>query len=252
MCYIRDSLLNGVLDLPSQQEFTNMLDEYNYNAANRMWNSLWSAYLKHKAPINLTYWAEQFTCPKVFNGVLISLCNLGWVESHSIPERNWAEALLVEHKLLNYVSPTELAHIRATKKIVKYLPVFKESKFSNLVKVNKKVKQTGLVREGFMLSGNTQYYFDSIKLKQYQSAVTHNVVKGMEKVRQKYPNMLTDEASYDSISAEIVQLIVDQPDIYTQGTSYLDSRGRAIKESLSKVANPIGFKDFRALLTIPK
>lgn len=249
---IRDQILEGNLDLPRSNDFVNLFSEYNFNSLQYMWSSLWHNYLKNKSSISLTYWAERFDCPEQFNGALQSLSKLGWIISHSIPERNWAEAFLNEDLLLTYVSPDELAHVRATKKFNRYLPIFASSSRIDLVKVNGKVKLTGLEREGFAFANNSQYYYDNEYLNKYKSAIIANTNKGMRKVRELYPSMGSDEASYDAISTAIIEHISGNPELYTQGKSYLDSRGRAIKESLSKVFNPIGYKDARALLTIPE
>jgi hypothetical protein len=216
-----------------------------------MWNALWSNYLKGKKTINLTYWIEEFPCTARFNGALRSLTNKGWIVTQALPARNWSDAILCGSKLLEFVSVQELVTIRATKKFNKYLPIFDKAIEPNLAKVNGKVVKNGLVREGFVKSSNTQYYFDTAYLSKYEEAIVANVTKGMSKCRKEYPNMTSDEASYDAVAEGVVKHIVGSPEIYTLGKSYLDSRGRAIHEGLSKVCNPIGFKDFRALLTIP-
>ena len=64
--------------------------------------------------------------------------------------------------------------------------------------------------------------------------------------------MLTSEADYDVIAADIVHQLIEKPQIINIGDNVSDSRGRAIKRALSSVANPIGYKDFRALITIPR
>jgi hypothetical protein len=50
----------------------------------------------------------------------------------------------------------------------------------------------------------------------------------------------------------MLQWLQDNPQTFTRGTTFLDSRGRAISSSLGKIANPIGNKDFRSLLVIPE
>ena len=249
---IRDQILAGKLELPYEDDFVKLYTEHNYNALYYMWQSLWFNYLRNKGTISLTYWAEKFDCPSQFNGALQTLSNLGWVVSHSIPERNWAEAHINEDKLLEYVSPDELSHMRAIRKFTKYLPIFGISERTDLVRVNGRIRQTGLVREGFAFANNTQYYYDNEYLKKYLDPITMNTNKGMRKVREFYPEMGSDSASYDVVATGIMDYIAHNPELYTQGRSFLDSRGRAIKESLSKVFNPIGYKDARALLTIPE
>lgn len=248
---MRTELLNGGLPLPMSHKFEEQLLPQDFLALNRMWTSLWKNYIRNKSSTSGTYWAELFSSAKVYNIVLMSLSKAGWIVSHSIPARNWAELELNENKLLNYVSSSELDSIRANHKLAQYLPDYYESVTSSLTKLNGKYRKTGLVRNGFKASGNTPFMYDLDMLATYQEPITRNVNKGMEKVRELYPNMQSDLASYDSVSSEIVLELLNNPAVYTMGNNVSDSRGRAIKQSLSKVANPIGYKDFRALLVIP-
>ena len=88
-------------------------------------------------------------------------------------------------------------------------------------------------------------------MEEYKEHIVRNTNKGMTKMREQY-NVSVDDASYDNICEAIIEHMIDHQEMYSQGNSFSDSRGRAIKESLGKVANPIGFKDFRSLLTIPE
>jgi hypothetical protein len=74
----------------------------------------------------------------------------------------------------------------------------------------------------------------------------------MDKVRDFYPEMRRDTASYDEVATTIVDSIIATPDlVYSSGQFYSDSRGRNISGMLDKVFNPIGFKVARACLLIP-
>ena len=249
---IRTDLLEGNLTLPSLDKFISEFGEQEADVAARLFKAGWHAFLLNKGTINLPYWAEQFKSVKTFNRVLKVLADNGWFETHSIPARNWAEAELLESKLLEYVNPDELAHIRAEHKLKQYMPEELESVVHNLTKQNGATKYTGLERYGFKASSGTKYSYDTDKLTQYSEAITANVNKGMQKIRNKFPMMASDEASYDTVAASIVDKLCSQDQIYSMGSNFSDSRGRAIKEGLSKVANPIGYKDFRALLVVPK
>lgn len=248
---IRAQILDGNLTLPNHQQFVDQFGQ-DGNVAAKFFKSLWHAYLLNKGSVNLTYWAEQFGSVKNFNTVLKVMSDNKWIVSHSIPARRWAEAHLNEDKLLRYVTPDELAHVRAEKKFIKYQPEYLRSEINNLTRQNGKVMNTGLVRYGFQASGKTPFAYDLKYLTKYQDAIILNTIKGMTKVREFYPEMQSDEASYDAVSARIVEYLVQHPEYYTMGSNYSDSRGRAIKEALSKVCNPIGYKDFRALLVIPE
>ena len=249
---IRSQILTGSLALPSSTSFKLHFGLTTTDVITRMFKASWNAYLLNKSSINLTYWARQFSSPKVFNDVLKQLCDNNWLVTHVIKERNWAEANLPEEKLLSYVSSEELELVRSTNKFNKYVPSFMKSEVSDLTKQNGRTKYTGLVRLGLKASSSTQFEYDTIKLKEHVDTITLNVNKGMRKVRGMFKGMPSDAASYDKVAAHIVKSLISNPCTYTMGNNYSDSRGRAIKEGLSKVANPVGYKDFRALLVIPK
>jgi Flp pilus assembly protein TadB len=89
-------------------------------------------------------------------------------------------------------------------------------------------------------------------LAKYESAVVKNLTKSMDKIRNMYPEMKSTVSSYDEVSAGIYEWHKDNElEVFTTGNSINDSRGRAISSALSKVANPISQKDFRACLIIP-
>lgn len=217
--------------------------------ANRFWSALWATYVRNKGTTSLIYWTEQMGSSSAMNKLLIILKE--WITTDVIPERNWAQVCLNNNKLINEIGETELTRYRADKKLSMYIPRFKESNKTNLVRVKGKVSKTGLVRPGFMKSGHTQYYYDTEMLTKHKKEVILNTNKGIIKMRETH-NIAVDDASYDQVAEEIVEELATNPQLFTQGVSYIDSRGRAIKESLKYVANPIGYKDFRALLVIPE
>lgn len=247
---MREQILKGILELPAKEQFYSNFTRA--NIAERMFISMWHAYLHSKASVNLTYWAQEFTHPVEFNLVLKILSDGNWIVSHSIPARNWAEAELNEDKLLEFVSIEELDQVRATYKFAKYTPCFMPSKHATLTRMNGKVKRTGLVRYGLKASASSPFEYDTAYLTKYQEAIVTNTTKGMQKVRERFPEMQSDSASYDTVSTAIVNHLLEYPSTYTMGSNYSDPRGRSVKEGLSKVFNPIGYKDARALLVIPK
>lgn len=249
---IRSQILDGTLTLPNFNAFVSNFGKEEADTANNMFKAAWYSYLLNKGSISLTYWAEQFNSMKVFNLVLKVMSKNSWLTSHSIPARNWAEAQMNENKLLEYVTPDELAHVRASRKFTKYIPEDLESKIHNLTKQNGKVRNTGLIRYGLKASAASKFMYDTNYLDKYKEAIILNTTKGMQKVREKFPEMASDEASYDAVSAAIIEELSGNPSTYSMGNNFSDSRGRAIKQGLSKVANPIGYKDFRALLVIPE
>lgn len=247
---MKEQLLAGKLDLPNYQAFVSAIGPEMANLADKLFQALWYQYLKDKGTINSTYWSSRFNNPFVFNQVIMSLSKAGWLISHAIPARNWAEMHINEDKLLEFVTQDDLEQIRAFNKHRQYLPTHELSTIDNLTKINGKSKSTGLIRTGFMKAGNSQYRYDTQMMQDYSLIIQANLTKSMDKIAQLHPNMRHDRASYDTISIEIFDHLVQSDEVYTRGNNYSDSRGRAISSALSKVANPISQKDFRALLII--
>lgn len=247
---MREIILENKLGLPSYQNFQSVLGTQYAEIADSMFKAMWYAYLKNKGSINLPYWADKFSNPTVFNKVLMALSQANWVVSHSIPERNWAEAHINEAKLLQYVSQDELEQVRASNKFSQYILTCKESTKSTSTRLNGKVKDTGLIRSGFMKSGNTMFSYDQHYMSEYKDVIQANLTKSMDKIAEQCPNLRHDRASYDTISIEVLEYHLTTDDKFTRGHNYNDSRGRAISSSLGKVANPISCKDLRSLLVI--
>jgi hypothetical protein len=239
-----------MLDLPLVSTLEKNIDEEQLEIVEKLWSGLWAAYTRNKGSTSLIYWTEKLGCSNAMNKVLIILKD--YITADVIPERNWAQVSLNENKLLTIFTQEALIDYRADLKFENYLLRFKTSAKDSLVKHKGKISKTGLVREGFMKSGHTQYYYDTEMLLRHRDEVIKNTNKGMTKVRQTHKNIVVNEASYDVVSEKIVDHLSKNPELFTQGISYIDSRGRAIKESLKYVANPIGYKDFRSLLTIPE
>ena len=247
---IRLSILEGRLELPGFQNFVDAIGLANTELTARMFKAMWIAYLKDKGNISLPYWADRFDDMQVFNQVLISLSKAGWITCHSIPARNWAEAQLNEDKLLEFVSIDLLQQVRAFHKFTHYKLDRISSTKTNATRLNGKCRDTGLVREGFMLAGNTVFSYDQHYMREYQLIIQANLTKSMDKIAELWPDMRHDQASYDTISCSILDYHLNTTDTFTRGDNYNDSRGRAISSSLSRVCNPISSKDMRALLVI--
>lgn len=241
--------MEPLVNIPEQMVLLRFLDEDDMDTVEEFWNALWANYVRNKGTTSLPFWAEKFGNPHVFNGVLFTLKD--WITTSVIPARNWGEAQLNEDRLLLDYTSEQLTQYRKDNKYTRYMPAFKEAHASTKVRVDGAIERTGLVRKGFAAAAMTQYYYDTDMLQQHKQGVINNTVKGMTKMRERY-DIPCDDASYDQIATEIVESLATKPEIFTQEGNICDSRGRAIKRSLSKVANPIGYKDFRALLTIPE
>lgn len=243
-------LLEGHLDLPNYQGFAKTIGNEDANAASKFFKAMWQAYLKDKGKVSLPYWATKFSSQDNFNVVLKSLSSAKWTISNVVPARNWADAWINEDKLLQFVSLDQLETIRASNKFQKYTLSQVESTKTKATRLNGKVRDTGLVREGFMKAGNTKFTYDTAYMYDYASIIQANLTKSMDKIAEIWPELRHDRASYDTISIEMLNYYTHSTEVYTRGDNYNDSRGRAISSSLGKIANPISSKDFRALLVI--
>ena len=251
MNLIRDSLLQGILYLPSYQLIAEKLSAESALTASHMFQAMWHNYLKNKGSISLVYWSKQFSNQEHFNIILKSLADANWITSHAIPARNWAEAHLNEDKLLQYVSPDELESIRAYHKFQQYKLGQAKAQCNDKVRLNGRTRKTGLIREGFRLASNVTYKYDVDTLARHKTAIQRNLTKSMDKIAEMYPNMTHDRASYDTISCDILDYHLSYDGTFSNGQHYIDSRGRNIQGNLSKVANYVSSKDFRASLVIP-
>lgn len=223
--------------------------------ANQMWLSMWRAYLQKgdAGRINMCYWADQFNDDRVTNQIIMLLHGIGAIHVLAASVRNWAEAHIPEQFLLQFVTIDELNQVRQHRKFTHYcLKSEPETDICDLVKVNGVIKRTGLTAPGTMALANTSFSFDTEKMAEYQHIIVRNFTKSMDKMQELCPSMRSDQASYDTISAIALDYYINNPlQEYSRGTSYMDSRGRAISSSLSKIGNPIGFKDMRALIKLP-
>ena len=245
-------LEQGKLTLPYRDQIVKAFGEDIAETATRMFEAMWHHYLLNKGSISLPYWSQQFANPKAFNLILRELSTTGWIICETIPSRNWSEAKLNEDKLLEFVTMKQLEGIRAYHKFQKYMLKTDEASKDNLTKINGKIRHTGLTRKGFAKTSKTKFQFDIETIKEYYDVIVEEVNKGMHKVREFYPEMRNDSASYDSISTTIVDAIINGNYTFSSGQFYSDSRGRNISGMLDKVFNPIGFKVARACLLIPE
>jgi hypothetical protein len=225
---MREMMLEGKLVFPG----TKLFDLYpkEEKVINKFWKSVWYNYL---------------------NDVVRRLSHNGWIVSNALSGRKYADVLLCTDKLLDFVTIDEVEEIKAKYKYSKYILECSASNKSTEVRQNGKVRETGLIREGFMEAGNTVFGFDTETANKYRESITSNLVKSMRKVREIHKDMKTSLSSYDEVSERLLDHHIENPlMVYTTGDSFIDSRGRAVSSALSKVMNPIGSKDARSLLVI--
>lgn len=249
---MRELLLQGNIELPGYQKFVARVGLEATQKIEALFNAMWFNYLKDKGSVNLTYWADRFKDEDLLHTALMSLSKAGWITSHAIPARNWAEAWLNEDKLLDYLAVDELTNVRAHHKLKRYMLNTTESKISTKVRLNGKLAKTGLVRNGFTRAGNTKIKYDTNLMFYYRDSIQHNLTKSMDKIAAMYPEFKSDAATYDSISKDVLAYLIDADIEFTSGPRESDSRGRDIHGMTGKIANPISCKDFRALMVIPE
>ena len=244
---MREGLLEGKLEYPGLMSIIRWIEKEEDIYA--FWNALWFSFLNNE-DTNGLYWYERLGS-KCFNDIVRALDAHDWVISHSMTGRKWASVELSGDKLLEWITPDELQVIKTKYKYQKYCLTRKKSTVTSLVKQNNETRETGLVREGFCAAGNTKFKYDMDKLSDYEGSGKLNLVKSMDKIRQMYPEMRSDSATYDSVCSGLFDWHNDNADeTFTTGNSISDSRGRAISDCLSKATNPITNKDFRASLII--
>lgn len=244
---MREVILDGRLEFPG----TVLLEKYPDQEEDilRFWKAIWHNYLNDNETNGLRWYDELGI--KLYNDVVRRLSHHGWIESISLPGRKWASVRLCTEKLLEYVTQDELDDVKAERKYDKYLLECNESTLTDAVRQNGETKNTGLERYGFMAAGNTEFGFDVDMLAKYKPAIIKNLTKSMDKIRKTYPDMESNASSYDEVSTGIFEWHErNRLETFTTGNNISDSRGRAISQSLRKVANPIGCKDFRACLVI--
>lgn len=244
---MRDEILKGRLNYPGSAIF----DAYPSQEKDikSFWQAIWLNFLNNN-DTNGLHWYEKLGIT-LYNDLVRRLSHNGWVTSNSLSGRKWASVEITLDKLLEFVTEDELESVKANYKYSKYVLGFDSATSSNKVSQNGKIKFTGLVRKGFKNAGNTQFGYDMGALEKYENAVTKNLTKSMDKIRHLYPEMKNTLSSYDSVSVGIYDWHKqNQLEIFTTGENVNDSRGRAISTALSKVANPISSKDFRASLVI--
>jgi len=251
----RDMLLTGKLFMPTIEKIKTVYGVKIYTQIENMFEAMWFHYLKNgeDGTISLPYWAERIKNPKAMNIALRLLSKNGWITSVSLSENNWGEARLNKSKLLEFVTKSELGQIRKDYKFTKYvLKLEDESTKSNRTRLNGEVQNTGLIRNGFMKTGNTVFEFDTNSLFKYKDESISLINKGIEKMIANYPTIRDDLANYEEVGKEVIENYIYANSQYSAGQNTNDSRGRNISGMLNKIGNPIGFKIMRSMLVIPE
>ena len=240
--------MNGHLDLPTQ--IIDLVGTDHEKVMNNMFQSLWNNYRKNKSGISAPYWSDRFANPKAFNKFLRLLSKAGWITTIVETKRNWGEIYFNEEKLAKWITPTEVLSMRQYTKFNQYKLGNTSVATPTLTRSNGHTASTGINRPGQTKQSASLFKYDTVMLAKYKEEIILNTTKSMRKLELEY-DIFMDDVDYKAISTEIVEHHMYSPDTeFCLGGHVSDSRGRAISAALSKVFNPIGFKDARSLLVI--
>lgn len=208
--------------------------------------ALEKAIINNDNGIGLPYWSKKD--PVMVKDLTFALVELGYATIKATSKYSRLEFKLerLDHK--------QLKEWRIATKLKKFsMRLDTKDHPANLVKSNKDIKETGLVREGFAKVAKNEFTYDTALLMQYHTEIRLNLIKSMTKAKAKgkvKDRYFADTANYEAI---IDYCLND----YVQGGTYnleyniSDSRGRSIYNAVKRVGNPISSKDFRALIVMP-
>ncbi len=244
---LREAILKGNIILP--QQIVELVGSQYSEEMHNMFNALVHTFIKNEGSVSAPYWSDRFNNNKVFNKFIIHLSKAGWITTNVEPHRNWAEISFNGAKLLKWLTIEEITTMRETVKLGRYLLDTECNTYTpNRTKTTIGVKTVGHVRKGIAKHSHTKFSFDTAMMAKYRDAIILNTTKGIRTLKLDH-TLFTDKAHYEAISISCIDHYINHPEeSYVLGEALSDSRGRAIYSCTSKVFNPIGFKDARALL----
>lgn len=253
---ITTQILTGRLNMPCIHDMKGVYGKEVYRQIESMFTAMWNAYLTRGADtaVSLPYWAKRINHPVAMNQALKLLSDHKWITVSTRPNNNWSEAYINESKLLTYVSKQQLDQVRSYNKFNKYKLEFHklDQDFgANKMKINGKIHNVDYACNGFAKAGKVPFQYDTTAIVHNFETVLSNVNKGIETMIVDHPEILEDHANYREIGTAIVESLVYEEGTYNAGPRTSDPRHRNNAGYLNKVANPVGFKVMRSLLTIP-
>ncbi len=253
---IQKQIMAGQLEMPNIYDMEGVYGTEVYKQIKSMFSAMWYAYLTSgkESPVSLPYWAKRIKHPKAMNQALKILSDAKWIIVSTRPNNNWSEAYLNESKLFDYVSKQQLDHVRMYNKFNKYKLEFHnlDQDFgANKMKVNGKVYTVNHTCTGFAKTGKVPFQYDTKMLSKNFDTVLAEVNKGIENMIEEHPQIIEDHANYKAIGTEVLESLMYENGTYNSGPRTSDPRHRNNSGYLNKIANPVGFKVMRGLLTIP-
>lgn len=254
---IAKQILVGRLQMPNIHDMVGVYGTAVYKQIESMFKAMWDAYLTKgpDTPVSLPYWAKRINHPKAMNQALKILSDHDWITVSTRPNNNWSEAYINESKLLTYVSKQQLDQVRMYNKFNKYKLEFHklDQDFgANKMKINGKIYTVPKACNGFAKAGKVPFQYDTVSMLSHFDIILAEVNKGIENMIKQYPEIIEDHANYREIGTAIIESLIYEEGTYNAGPRTSDPRHRNNAGYLNKVANPVGFKVMRGLLTIPE
>lgn len=230
-------------ELPTKfKELANLESDICIRFINQLENNI----VRNDYGIGLPYWAEQD--PKFVMDITYALVETGFATvrvSRKYSRLEFNVSKIDKEALTAYRIRNKLRKFLMREDVKDYAP--------NMVKVLGKVKETGLVRQGFAKVAKNSFRYDIDALQRYYEPIKANLVKTITKAKEKgyiKEKYLVDEANYETIIKYCLDhYMIDNK--YNLEANISDSRGRSIYKALKRIGNPITSKDFRALLVMP-
>lgn len=193
----------GKLSMPRINNLESKFGSAVYKEIEAMFEAMFNTYLKKGAHIKpngepahtvaMPYWAKRIRNPKAHNIALKILSKNGWIIVSTRPNNNWSSAYINESKLLEYVDRQTLDNVRMHNKFFDYKLSKTASVSNNKVTQNGTKLDSGLIRNGFMKTGNTEFAFNTNQIHENFDDILKEVNKGIEKMIVKYPQIATDQ-----------------------------------------------------------
>jgi len=239
------------LELPDLDNYLESDEEI----AIEMLNSLFYRITYNMGKTSLVFWLDKFSDHKQGNRMILALAESGVINT-SI-KHNYAEIEMSKEWLLFNHTQEELDELITANRLNKYLPLRSDQKkplIANQAKLVSGIKANGLTRPGFAKAGHTEFKYDTAMMLKYKPEIIKFSIKAMAKMEAKLHRSLRIPAGYDygSIIEKAIDVIIGNKDeSYILGALTMDSRGRAIYETLKTVFNPLSNKMARALVVAP-
>ena len=205
---------------------------------------------------SLVYWLDKYSDHKQGNRMILALATEGIIKTKI--DYNYAEIEMSKEWLLANYTQTELDELILSNKLNKYLPLTKskaKKAVANQAKLESGIKANGITRPGFAKAGHHTFKYDTDMMKKYRDEIVQFSIKAMVKMEEKLERSLRipEGHDYGSIIEKAIDLIIaNEDEEYILGQLIMDSRGRAIYETLKTIFNPISNKMARALVIAPK